>query len=79
MKLRCIHPYRSWYGTFVPGDTIEGDDETLERLRRDSPGSFEVIDPALAPDPPPDLDAMSTETATGLVTPDRRHRGGRKR
>lgn len=53
--------------SYEAGDVIDVADEVAEFLMRDSPGTF-VAD-----------NAMSTETATGIVANDRRARGGRVR
>lgn len=75
MRLICIGRYSSSLGTFGPGQVVDGRDELLEELLRDSRGSFRVDGPASAPD----LSAMSEELPTGLVAADRRMRGGRRR
>lgn len=95
MRLRVLGHYSSSQGSYEPGQILDLSEEQAALLRRDSPGTFEVIyartnettgtDADAAPDAPSDADAapeiaaMSTETATGLVVPDRRMRGGRKR
>ena len=89
MRLRCIGRYRSGAGDYSAGQVVDVADDVAEFLLRDSPGSFARDDglPAIAEGSEvagdsasePDLSAMSTETATGLVTPDRRQRGGRLR
>ena len=77
MKLKCLAPYESGVGRFRPGQVIEESDEVCEFLLRDSPGTFEAIEVPI--ESAPDLGAISEETATGLVVPDRRMRGGRRR
>ena len=81
MRLKCVARYRSSLGTFEAGQIIDGNDDMLGVLLRDSPGSFKVDGiTAPAPEPEaPDLSAISEETATGLTVPDRRMRGGRRR
>jgi hypothetical protein len=74
--------YRSSLGSYEAGQELHLDEETAALLLRDSPGTFTVkgepvVEPE--PEPEPDLSAMSTETETGLVVPDRRARGGKKR
>ena len=79
MILICVSRYRSSLGSYEPGQEIHLTDEEGALLRRTSPGSFREI--GLEPELPeePDLSAVSAETETGLVVPDRRQRGGRKR
>lgn len=77
--LRVISRYRSGLGSYEPGQDLHLDDETAARLIRDSPGSFKVAGSQPDPEPALDVTAMSTETETGLVAPDRRARGGHKR
>ena len=88
MKLYVNRRYSSSHaGPFKAGDIIEVHDALGEFLMRDGEGIFEPISEAgiggKAVPPPstpvPDLSAMSTETATGLVAPDRRARGGKVR
>ena len=67
MRLRVTGDYRSSLGEYRAGQVVEVSDATGELLMRDSPGSFR-----------PD-EAMSSETATGLIASDRRARGGRIR
>lgn len=86
MKLVCVSAYSSSAGAFKKGQIIEDSDAKCEFLLRDSPSSFEVEGapkvkealPEIEPETP-DLSAMSTETATGVVAPDRRARGGGRR
>lgn len=88
--LRVLGRYRSSKGSWEPGQEIQVLDELGEFLLRDSPGSFSLAGAAAMPPvaaPADDEDdedfdptgAMSTETASGLVVPDRRARGGRRR
>lgn len=90
MILKCVGRYRTQNAEYAPGDDLHVSDEMGEFLLRDAPTSFVRVDEvpasaatgdaataAVAADP--DLTAMSTETQTGLVVPDRRARGGRKR
>lgn len=79
MLLRCIGRYRSSLGEWNPGDLVQGTDAFLGEVLRSSPGSFEIVDETPEPDADAEITAMSTETATGLVKPDRRQRGGRVR
>ena len=77
MRLHAKGSYRSSWGEWPAGKTDTVSDEVGGFLLRDSPGTFEVVeDTALAKEA---LSAMSTETETGLVVPDRRARGGRRR
>jgi hypothetical protein len=85
MRLICKSAYRSGHGTWAPGDDVDVSDAEAEFLLRDSPGSFKR--PGAPPESvaeevvivPAETTAMSTETQTGLVAPDRRARGGKKR
>lgn len=77
--LRATGRYRSSLGNFEEGQELHLDDEAASLLLRDSPGSFEVVGETSESEPGPDLSAMSTQTETGLVVPDRRARGGRQR
>ena len=73
MRLKCVSRYRSSLGVFEAGQIIDGRDEELGALLRDSPGSFKVVKNG------PDLSHISEELPTGLTVPDRRMRGGRFR
>ena len=79
IHLTVTSNYTSGFGAFTKGQELELDDHVAELLLRDSPGSFEVTGKAMSEEPEPDVSAMSTETMTGLVAPDRRARGGRVR
>ena len=84
MRLRCVSRYSSHHGSFEPGQIISVSDEVGGEILRSSRESFvEVSDePAAVPpvaEPVPDTSAMSEATETGIVAPDRRARGGRKR
>ena len=81
VKLICVSDYRSGAGSYSKGQVIEDNEALCEFLLRDSPGSFEVEGemPKIKAAPEPDLSAMSTATQTGIVAPDRRARGGRRR
>lgn len=91
MILRCVGRYRSSAGAWNEGDEIHCTEEFGAFLLRDAPTSFvvnevpasETVGDSAAVDlpvaEPPDLSAMSTETQSGLVVPDRRARGGKKR
>ena len=72
MRLYCVGRYRSGFGEFNPGQDVDVSDEVGELLLRDSPGSFTRTNPE-ASDPNPE------PTATGLMAPDRRARGGQIR
>lgn len=80
---RVERPNGMLYGfelaAYAEGDVIDVEDEIAAFLLRDSPGSFEESKPKPKPKSKPDASAMSTETETGVVAPDRRARGGRKR
>ncbi len=84
MKLTCVSPYRTQSVAYVVGELIDVSDEEGELLLRESFAAFEKQGAraekvkAEAPDEA-DTSAMSTETATGLVVPDRRARGGKVR
>ena len=89
MRLICVGRYRSGAGSFEPGQAVDVSDEEGAFLLRDSPTSFRVEEAIPASDEgeavagdstaEPDLSAMSTETQSGLIVPDRRARGGKKR
>jgi hypothetical protein len=93
MRLTVIGRYRSSFGSYEPGQELSLSDADAEFLLRDSPTSFALAGSAPAPaqagpatsefeeEEEDDFDpgAMSTETASGLVVPDRRARGGRRR
>ena len=93
MRLICTGRYKSSLGSYVEGQDVDVNDEVAELLLRDSPGSFRresdpAPEPVAEPEPEaveetapeePDFSAMSTETETGIVAPDRRARGGRRR
>lgn len=64
MRLRVVSRYRSVEVAYEEGQEIDVSDEHAAFLKRDAPGSFAEI---------------TEETATGLVVPDRRARGGRIR
>ena len=90
MRLICVSRFRGegpdgFLHDYKAGQEINVTDSRGEYLLRKSPAAFD--DPARiaaekvakvkaeAPDEP-DVSAMSTETATGIVAPDRRARGG---
>ncbi len=87
MRIICTSRFRGSSpdgGTFdfEDGQDVNVSDEIAEHLLRRSPSSFAVPvppEPEPEPEPEPDTSAMSTETATGLTTLDRRARGGRRR
>ena len=84
MRLMAKSGYRSAWGEWPKGKTDEVSDEVGAFLLRDSPGTFEVLDGQEEQGREAEgieerLNAMSTETQTGLTAPDRRARGGRKR
>lgn len=85
MKLKCVSRYTSSKGSFTPGEIVDVRDEEGAYLLSDSPGSFEeVIEREDSLEEATEqvnekIAAMSTETETGIVAPDRRARGGRKR
>ncbi len=68
MRITCLRDYNSPAVSYKLGQSIDLDDTRAKFLLVNAPKSFEI-----------DLTAMSTETQTGLVAPDRRGRGGRKR
>ena len=76
MRLICIARYNSSLGSFGVGQVVDGKQELLKELLRDSPGSFRIDGSVLVA---PDLSAISEELPTGIVAPDRRMRGGRRR
>ena len=83
MRLRAKSAYRSSWGEWPAGKTDTVSDEVGAFLLRDSPGTFEVVSDGEGQgrqeEAEEKLSAMSTETETGLVVPDRRARGGRRR
>ena len=87
MKLRCLSRYSSSLGSFKPGDVFDVPDRIGGEIMRSSPESFEEVRPAAGAGKESEpgsseesaLAAMSTETDTGLVVPDRRMRGGKLR
>ena len=82
MKLRAKSDYRSSWGEWAKGRTDTVSDEVGAFLLRDSPGTFEVLDGQEEQgreEVEERLGAMSAETQTGLVVPDRRARGGKRR
>jgi len=68
VKITCLRNYNSPAVSYKVGQSIDLDDTRAKFLLVNASKSFEI-----------DLTAMSTETQTGLVAPDRRGRGGRKR
>lgn len=72
--LRVLGRYRSSLGSYESGQVIELSDEEARFLRNDSPGTFEVVEPAQS-----EYEAISATTNTDLHVPDRRMRGGRRR
>lgn len=90
MIIKCVGRYRTQSRAYEPGDELHVSDDEGEFLLRDAPTSFARVDEVPASETAgeaataaaaaePDLTAMSTETATGIVAPDRRARGGKKR
>ena len=82
MKLRAKSDYRSSWGEWPKDKTDTVSDEVGAFLLRDSPGTFEALDGQEEQgreEIEERLGAMSTETQTGLVVPDRRARGGKRR
>lgn len=82
MRVKCVSPYTSNFGTFKVGQIIDVSDYMGGVLLRDSPGSFVEIRPNPQEERAPEAEqvgAMSEETATGIVAPDRRQRRGRSR
>ena len=71
--LHVLSRYRSALGDFEKGQELHLDEDSAALLLRDSPGSFEIKGNK------PDLSAISTETETGIVAPDRRARRGKVR
>ena len=61
-----------------PGSFVRVDEGPASDVGEVAVGESAATEPAPQEDEP-DLSAMSTETQTGLVVPDRRARGGRKR
>ena len=65
---------------YKPGQEINVTPKVEAYLLRCSPASFKEAKVEVKVKPPtPDISAMSTKTATGIVAPDRRARGGNKR
>lgn len=60
MAVRCISPYKATRIAFQPGDIVD-DAEIAAFVLRDSPGSFEVFDPAEVPVEPPAADTKALE------------------
>lgn len=89
MDIKCVSQFRNDDfndgQTIAPGQVLHLNDVEGQRLLRCSPDSFEWLDdPARVtkkvPEPEPEkVGAMSTETETGIVAPDRRARGGKRR
>lgn len=81
MRLRCVSRYSSHLGTFEPGQVFDVSDAIGGQIQRSSPESFEEVIEREDPleEAAEQVAAMSTETETGIVAPDRRARGGRKR
>lgn len=79
--IKCVKPYSTQSEEWAVGKEDTVSSERAEFLLRDSPGSFVLIgqEDGSPANPDVDLGAMSTETQTGLVAPDRRARGGRRR
>ena len=57
---------------FAAGQEVDVSDVLGEFLLRDSPGTFRLVKSG-------NLEAVSTETQTGITAPDRRARGGQSR
>jgi hypothetical protein len=88
VRLECVSRFSNHEHDFKAGQEINVSDEEGALLMRCSPGSFRLPEP---PKPEPvsepeaeepteaEIAAMSTETETGIVAPDRRARGGKKR
>ena len=74
MRLTVLSRYRSGDTVYAAGSVLDVTDAAGEYLMRDSPGTFQREDEESST-----LGAMSTETETGLVVPDRRGRGGQRR
>jgi len=79
MKLRCVSRYTSSLGSYEPGQVFGVSDALGQDILNDGKENFELYVEPIEDTPAPDLSAMSTKTETGLVAPDRRGRGGRKR
>lgn len=81
MQLRVEGRYRTQAVAYEAGQVIDVSAAEAAHLMADSPGTFSAVGmPAsIVEDVPAEADAMSTETATGIVAPDRRMRGGKKR
>lgn len=81
MQLMVNARYRTQAISYEAGQIIDATEAEAAHLMADSPGTFSAL--GVTPSPVvadvPDLSAMSTETATGIVAPDRRARGGAKR
>lgn len=80
MQLRVNSRYSTQTVSYAAGDTIDVTDAEAERLMADSPGTFAALGvPAPVVADVPEMDAISTETATAIKAPDRRARGGKVR
>lgn len=80
MQLKVNARYRTQDVSYEAGQIIDATEAEASHLMADSPDTFAPLGmPAPDVADVPDLSAMSTETATGLIAPDRRARGGKKR
>lgn len=74
MRLLVLGRYRNGATVYAEGQVIDVSDAEGEFLQRDSPGTF-ATEGAQAPT----LEHSIEETATGIIAPDRRARGGQRR
>lgn len=87
MQMQCVSDFANELGAWRAGEVVNVSPETAAYLARCSPDSWRIgleapARPAAGDDDPEKqerIDAMSTETASGLVAPDRMTRGGRQR
>ena len=85
MKLTCVSRYQSSLGRWEPGADVDVSDDVAALLLRDSPESFtDRVAPRTNPEPVAEdvreeVAAMSTETVSDLVVPDRQMKSGRRR
>lgn len=81
MQLKVHARYRTQAVSYEAGQIIDASEAEAAHLMADSPGTFSAlgVTPSPAVEDVPDLDAMSTEMATGFAAPDRKMRRGSKR
>lgn len=70
VKLKCLHPYRSNIGEYLPG-VIEVDSQLAEFLMRDAPGVFEPYVPETKSGPEPEEKQVKRPAMDKAVKPSR--------